>query len=244
MAKKGEKKKAFSYTVTNRNPRELPAYGIAEAARYLRMPPATLRSWVFGRYYPTESGKKFFHPVIILPQRKHHLLSFINLVEAHVLDAIRREHGVSLRKVRTTLNYLKKSFPSSHPLAEQSFETDGLNLFIQRYGQLINISQAGQLAIRSLFEAYLRRIERDASGLPARLFPFTRKRQPEEPKKIVIDPLVSFGRPILAGTGIRTEIVAERYKAGESVDDLAEDYNRDRLDIEEAIRCELQVEAA
>jgi uncharacterized protein (DUF433 family) len=55
---------------------------------------------------------------------------------------------------------------------------------------------------------------------------------------------VSFGRPVLAGTGIPTAVIAERYKAGESMDDLADDYGRRRLEIEEAIRCELSVEAA
>jgi uncharacterized protein (DUF433 family) len=60
----------------------------------------------------------------------------------------------------------------------------------------------------------------------------------------VIDPRISFGCQILAGSGIPTAIVAERYKAGESIDELAEDYGRERLDIEEAIRCELDVEAA
>lgn len=65
-----------------------------------------------------------------------------------------------------------------------------------------------------------------------------------EPKTIVIDPQVSFGRPVLAGTGIPTAVIAERYIAGESVDDLADDYGRRRLEIEEAIRCELSLEAA
>jgi uncharacterized protein (DUF433 family) len=49
---------------------------------------------------------------------------------------------------------------------------------------------------------------------------------------------------VLAGTGIPTAIVAERYKAGESIDELAEDYGRSRKEIEEAIRCELWLEAA
>ena len=226
------------------DPRELPAYRIPEAAHYLRTPEATLRSWVVGRSYPTEAGPKIFRPIIVLADKQDHLLSFMNLVEAHVLDAIRRKHDIPLGKVRRALDYLRSKFPSKHPLADQRFETDSLNLFVEKYGRLINISQDGQLAIRNLLEAHLRRIERDEAGLAVRLFPFTRKRQPEEPKVVVIDPYISFGRPVLVGTGIATAIIAERYKAGESVDQLAEDYDRQRLEIEEAIRCELQVEAA
>jgi uncharacterized protein (DUF433 family) len=77
-----------------------------------------------------------------------------------------------------------------------------------------------------------------------RLYLFTRKRDLREPKVGVIDPHISYGRPILVGTGIPTAVVAERYKAGESVDELAEDYGRSRNEIEEAIRCELWLEAA
>jgi len=223
---------------------ETPSYTISEASHYLRVPMATIRSWVVGRYYPTESGKKFFKPIVSVFANEPLLLSFINLVEIHVLDAVRREHSVSLKKIRTALNYLQQKLPSKHPLADQTFETDGLNLFIQMYGHLINISQDGQLAMKTLLEGYLHRIERGPSGLPIRLYPFTRKRQIDEPKAVVIDPYVSFGRPVLAGTGIATVIIAERYKAGESTDELAEDYNRPRPDIEEAIRCELQLEAA
>jgi uncharacterized protein (DUF433 family) len=98
--------------------------------------------------------------------------------------------------------------------------------------------------MKELLETYLKRVERDAKGIALRLYPFTRKRASEEPRSVVIDPFVSFGKPVLAGTGIPTAIVAERYKAGESVGQLSADYGRLDLDIEEAIRCELELEAA
>jgi uncharacterized protein (DUF433 family) len=225
-------------------PGELPAYTVPEAAHYLLIPRATVWSWVAGRPYPTKAGRRFFKPVIALPKAHPPVLSFINLIEAHVLDAIRREHQIPLDKVRTAINYLKTQFGSEHPLADHRFETDGLDLFIQEFGRLINITQSGQLAMRQLLQAHLRRVERDPSGLAVRLYPFTRKRQSNEPKVVMIDPSISFGRPVLSGTGIPTGVIAERYKAGESVGELATDYGRPPLDIEEAIRCELQVEAA
>jgi len=39
-------------------------------------------------------------------------------------------------------------------------------------------------------------------------------------------------------------VIAERYKAGESIDALAADYGRETGDIEEAIRCELRLAEA
>jgi uncharacterized protein (DUF433 family) len=228
----------------HKSPEEQPAYSITEASRYLSIPTATLRSWVAGRKYPTDGGPKFFRPIIQLPDDARAGLSFVNLVEAHVLDAIRRHHQVPLSKIREAIQYLQKHFSSKHPLAEQRFQTDEIDLFIERFGRLINVTQSGQIALRELLRAHLHRIEHDASGTAVRLYPFTRKRDLHEPKVVVIDPQISYGRPVLVGTGIPTAIVAERYKAGESIDELAEDYGRSRKEIEEAIRCELWLEAA
>jgi len=238
------RRRPFKTFVKSDEARSLPAYRIVDAARYLNIPTSTLRSWVSGQRYQTQEGPQFFRPVIAISSEKPPLLSFLSLVEAHVLDAIRRKHGIPLPKIRIALDYLAQRFPSDHPLATQEFESDGLNLFLEKFGQLINISQAGQLAMREILRAYLQRIERDDSGFPCRLYPFTRKGRPDEPRAVVIDPYVSFGRPVLAGTGVPTAVIADRYKAGESIESLADDYGRDRLEIEDAIRSELQLEAA
>jgi uncharacterized protein (DUF433 family) len=227
-----------------KSPEEQPAYSLTEASRYLSIPSATLRSWVAGRNYPTESGPRFFRPIIQLPDDVRAGLSFVNLVEAHVSGAIQRHHQVPLSKIRKAIHYLRKHFSSKHPLAEQRFQTDGIDLFIDKFGQLINVTQSGQIALRELLKAHLHRVEHDATGTVVRLYPFTRKHDLHEPKVVVIDPHISYGRPVLVGTGIPTAVVAERYKAGESIDELAEDYGRSRKEIEEAIRCELWLEAA
>ena len=99
--------------------------------------------------------------------------------------------------------------------------------------------------MRDLLKAHLRRIDRDDKGLPLRLYPFTRRAdQTDQPKNIVIDPFISFGKAVITGTGVSTEVVAERFKAGESADELANDYGCAREKIEEAIRCELSLAEA
>ncbi len=213
--------------------REMPAYGVPEAAHYLGIPASTVRYWAAGR--PGLSK-----PLIKAAAKDPLVLSFLNLVELHVLGAIRRKHEVSLPKVRTAILYLRKQFKSDHPLASHELETDGLDLFVEKYGQLINISSAGQTAMRAVLAASLERIERDRIGVPIKLYPFTRNDMRHAPKLVVIDPQLSFGRPVIAGTGLATEIIAERYKAGESLDELAQDYGREKAEIEEVIRCELE----
>jgi len=228
---------------TTDDPRLLPAYSVAEAAHYLRMPEETLRSWVVGRLYPVAGQPKRSRPLIRLDDPKRQYLSFINLVEAHVLAAIRRRHGVKLPKVRIALDYVRRQFHVPRPLIDQAFQTDGLDLFVERYGDLINASQDGQRAMKEIIGVYLKRIERDPKGLPIKLYPFTRDTQAEaapasDPRVVVMNPTVSFGRPVIAGTGIPVSSIYERYKAGDSVAELAQDFNLETGAIEEAIRCE------
>jgi uncharacterized protein (DUF433 family) len=194
--------------------------------------------------YGEASDRKRFKPLIEPAARSPVALSFINLIEAHVLAAIRRKHRVDMPAVRRTIDFLKREFGSPHPLADHKFETDGVNLFISHYGDFISVSQGGQLAVRELLKAHLRRIDRDDKGFPLRLYPFTRVDETEQPKNIVIDPFISFGKAVITGTGISTDIVAERFKAGESADELASDYGCAREKIEEAIRCELSLAEA
>jgi uncharacterized protein (DUF433 family) len=219
--------------------RELPAYSIAEAAHYLTVPDATVRYWA--------TGQDNYEPLIEIPATQPALLSFINLVELHVLAAIRRKHTVPMPKVRAAIEYLKRNTRTAndkrHPLISKQLETDGLDLFIQRYGELVNISQDGQMAMREVMNAALHRIERDSKGIPIKLYPYTRSDFREAPSMVVIDPALSAGRPVIAGTGLATEVIAERYKAGESIEELARDYERQEEEIEEAVRCELRAAA-
>ncbi len=214
--------------------RELPAYGVAEAAAYLHIPAATLRSWVVGRTYPRTSDRGSFPPLIEVPNAEAGLLSFNNIVEAHVLRSLRTRHGVPIRAVRPALTYAEKQLKIGRLLLSEELQTSGGDLFLERFGQLINLTKSGQLAVKRLLEVHLRRVERDAQDLPARLFPFLTGDM-DGSRSVVIDPGVSFGRPMLAGTGVSTGAVVQRIDAGELVKDLAEDYGIDQAMIEQAV---------
>jgi uncharacterized protein (DUF433 family) len=214
-----------------RDVRTVPAYSFADAARYLRLPLPTLRHWSLGL------GK--VPPVFRLDDPDRHFLSFMNLVEAHILAGIRRKHGVGLKQIRRALDYVQRKCEVHRPLIDQSFQTDGRFLFIERLEQLINASKGGQLAMPDLLPQ-LARIDRDEAGLPAKLFPFTRSvdasRPTPDPKLVVMNPLVSFGRPSVGG--VATDTIWSRFRAGDSPNHLAADYGLALEAIEEAIRCE------
>ena len=223
--------------------RLVPTYSLGDVARFLRLPKATVRSWVMGRPYPTQDGRAFFEPLIRAEKTKPVLLSFLNLVELHVLSAMRRRYMVKLDKVREALLYGSERLDVDRPLAHQVFFTDGVDLFVKESERLLNVSKSGQVELRRALEEHLKRIERDDTGLAVRLFPFTRKETGDTPRMIVIDPSFSFGQPSLVELGIPTGILADRYKAGESIGTLARDYGCSGALVEEAIRWELPLAA-
>jgi uncharacterized protein (DUF433 family) len=219
--------------------RQLPAYAISEAAGYLQLPTSTLRSWLLGvRNYDARGTARLFKPVIEIADPKKKQMSFINLVEAFVLAGIRREHEVPLPKVRKALDYVRRSFGTRRPLAEEQFETDGADLFVEKYCALVGVSQEGQLQMRELIRDRLKRVHRDPKGLPEKIVLFRAAGAGEGRADVIIDPKRSFGRPVLDGLGVRTTVVFERFMAGDNIEVLARDYAVPAQAVQDAIRCE------
>jgi uncharacterized protein (DUF433 family) len=208
-----------------------PAYPFVEAEHYLHIPITTLRAWCL--------GQRGCQPVIRLDGKRVEGLSFLNMIEAHVLSAIRSEHRIPLPKVREALRYVSRRLDMDRPLAQAQFATKGVELFVEVLDRILNVSKGGQVEIADLIRVHLQRIDRDARGVPIRLYPFTRKQPDKEAiKSVVMDPRIAFGRPVLVGTAVPTSVLADRFKAGDNLIDLAQDYGAQAEAIEEAIRCE------
>jgi uncharacterized protein (DUF433 family) len=211
---------------------DTPIYGISEAAQYLRVPLTTLTYWVKG-------GRS---PLINLASADPSRLSFNNLLECHVLSSLRSIYNLRIPKVRGALAELTRHVRHRHPLIDQVFMTDRRDLFIEHLGEIIALAPGGQTQIRETVGYYMERVEQDPNGL-FKLYPFVMGRTPHEPKLILINPSVGFGKPVIAGTGISTAVVASRFNARESIDDLASEYSVKPQQIEEAIRWEQRTAA-
>lgn len=213
--------------------RDAPAYTVAEAAHYLRLPAATLRSWALGRQYRTAQGGARFRPLIRPASRKPPLLSFWNLIEAHVLRSLRTEHGVSVPALRSALKYAEKELGIERLLLRPELRTNAGSVFLEKYGALIELSASGQLAMQRVLQEYLKRIEWDRSKLPVQLYPFLPAGEAEKERPIVIDARLAFGRPVIASKSISTRAIADRIDVGEPVADVAAEYGLDASEIEQ-----------
>ena len=223
-----------------KDPRTMPLYSAAEIARITQVAPSTVRSWVFRAPI---GGGRHSSPIIVPADIKARRLSFENLVEVHVLSALRREHGVTLQTVRKAVRFLQKRLDDKHPLASREMLTDGVHVFVQHLGKLVGASQQGQQALEDVIWPYLKRVERDLSGQSVRLFPITRLGADspalESPRSVAVDPRMRFGRPFLVDCGVETSAIADRVRAGESIAAIVADFGVDKEAVEEAVRYEL-----
>ena len=218
-----------------------PAYRAAEVAQMLALPAGTVKAWSFGHDYLHRDGRpKRFIKLIDVADVAAKLLSFANVCELHVLAAMRRNHRLPMPVVRDSLDYVAGRLGLQRPLIAREFKTNGIGLFIEHAGTLVNVSQQGQTGLRGDFETALERIERNKQGHPVRLFPFTRTAASlsDQPPAVVIDPRMAFGRPALTRGGVTTAVVEDRFRAGDSPVDMAQDYGVAQEDIWEAIRFE------
>lgn len=221
-----------------RDPRAIGIYPLADAARFVRVPVATLRSWCVGRDYSTTAGGRRWEPIIATADVSSGRvrLSFKNLVEAHVLSVL-RDRDVSLDAIRSAVSFIRREFKTDHPFADVDAKSDRMHVYVEHLGQLWNASRGGQAAFEPIIARYLQRIERDENGIAQRLFPFTADREVEAPRLVVIDPRRRFGRPIIPG-GVETWVIHNRWRAGESTDEIAQDLDVSSAAVEEALRFE------
>ncbi len=161
-------------------------------------------------------------------------------------------------KVRDAIEILRQKFETLHPLADVDLLAGGTEMYLEEVGQLLNVGMGNQIGMDFL-RAYLGRIDRHfdagSSASPAlapamRLYPFvvppvqvgkrkTAKVIIEDRSKLIsVDPYVYFGRPVITGTGIPTEAIAERFWGGDPISDLVRDFERNQAEIEYAIRYE------
>ena len=218
--------------------REQPLYSVKEAAYYIGVEPQTLKTWFFGRPYDTKyEGEKFWQRVIVPADPELKLLSFFNLVEAHILAATRYEHRVPFWAVRDAISNIAQSAPNSpHPLLSDDFFTNGRLLFVKQIKEYVNITNE-QLSLE-IMDSFIVRVIRNGTNpfrdkQPYKIYPL----RPEEPKDNVISIMagISGSRPIIDGTRIPVMSIWKRHRAGEDDNFIADDYEIDPAKVRRAI---------
>lgn len=220
------------------DPRSLSAYTYADAARVLNIPRSTLSAWKKGQDYKSrERGHVVFEEAIATDLLDG--LSYYDLVEAFILRSLRTKHGYKLKTVREALRVAQKEYGIERLFLHRAFRHDGgKEFFLDRLNDLATLSHGHQLVMKTVLDDYLQRIEYAPDDLSALFRPVIQQLGVSAPALIVVNPLMSFGRPVVERTGIRTSAIVMRVDAGELRPHIIEDFGLDPQEFEQALLLE------
>ncbi|MEM9455864.1 MAG: DUF433 domain-containing protein [Myxococcota bacterium] len=100
----------------------------------------------------------------------------------------------------------------------------------------ISMTYPGQRVLPLPVDDIFRRIEIEQGNVVVRVRPFSRPDDPYgDPERIELDPRRRFGRPITRPNGFDVAALWDRRRWGESTEELMEDLDAEREEIEEAL---------
>lgn len=219
------------------NPLASGAYTLPDVARLLGLPLGKLRSWVAG-VAQEESRRLPAGPFAHQSSGRDRNVDFYTLIELFTVAELRRS-GLTMKTLRECRAELSGRFGTPYPFALKGLLTDGRRL-IKELGEnaLLELGTGGQSAFEAVVVPFCRRIDFDsASQHAARYFPLGR----ETP--VVVSPLHAFGRPVILGTNLATETIASRVRGGDSVEDLAVEFQLPAAHLDSAWRFEARLAA-
>lgn len=197
----------------------VPNYRVGDAARYAKIDPQTVAAW---------------QKRMLSKREKREELSYLQLIELAVVAAARKA-GMKLKDIEAARKYASAKLQSEFPFAEYQFKTDGKHLLFDdaeltdgKPDSWVSADQGGQLVWKEIVNK-LREFEyQDGRVLRWRVAGLK--------SPIVIDPRISFGAPTIRG--IATWVIKGRHQAGESDQDIADDFNIEVPDVRKALKFE------
>ncbi len=193
---------------------------MAESARYAGTSSRIVSHW---HYYHGEVGPA------IKGKEKGKPLSYFQLIEVAFVATMRRAN-ISLQKIRKAREFASQTFEVEYPFAELRWQTEGKHLLLElgdilgekEFGKLIVADKSGQEAWKPIMAERFEQFEYEESiALKWHVCGLN--------NPILIDPRVSFGAPTIHG--LPTWTLKGRREAGETVDEISEDFNLDVRDI-------------
>jgi uncharacterized protein (DUF433 family) len=219
-----------------KNPVDLPRYTYRDAGRATGVPATTIAAWFRGQAWHKGKSAGFFRPVLQRPDFKDPRLSYNNVLEVHILRALRTTHEIRLEKVREAILTAQRQYSIPRLLLSNQLYAGGGELFLTAYSELVHLSSGNQTVMRDLFVQYLKRITvQEAETDLLAFYPFPKNPALGTQKLILVSPHVAFGAAVISRLGVSTATIASRVNAGEERASIVEDYGLLEDEFDEAV---------
>ena len=206
-------------------------FTLRETAAYLGVPKSTVHWWA--------RSQDADHALITcFPSRgRQATVPFIGFAEAFVLSSFRRA-GVPLQRIRPAVEVLEREIGVEHALASKRLYTDGAEVlfdYANKSGALevmeLTVVRTQQRQFTEVVRDYLRRIHYGGDGWAQSVQLPTYERA-----EVIVDPRIAFGLPLVVHGGARVEDLVDRFQAGDSVSEIAADFDVPSDEVEDVIR--------
>lgn len=209
-------------------------YSYADSDRIAGVSRGTSKRWLEGYTHRQADGSKSSLPPVTSGRDvTGEGVSFSDLIEIVAIGAF-RDLGFSVRAVRRIVEACQERFDVRHPLSTLEFKSGGRDVFVKKDSVLHDVlKRKGQRAWDDILGPFLATLDyRDSYAY--RWWPLGKDRP------IVVDPEYGYGQPVVAGSGVRTEDIVERLRAGDMPEEIAYDFNVSHAEVDSAIQYEVQ----
>ena len=201
-------------------------YGFAEADRITGAPRGASKRWTRGWCRWRNDVQVACAPVtggIRRPEASG--ISFHDLIEVATIIRL-REIGLSLHRIREAVRRCQDTLALRRPLVAEWIRSEGSEFFLQGGDGPIEAR-----AWHEVLDPFLDGIEYEGR--------VARRWLPEgRGLRVIVDPDYGFGLPVVAGSGVRTEIILEQWQGGRAHEQIAADFGVTREEVAHAIRFE------
>jgi uncharacterized protein (DUF433 family) len=215
-------------------------YTEAEAARLLRVPQNTLNYWLEGG---EQRGRQYKPVIRVQPRGSRASVTWAEFVEAGLLREYRRTHGVPMAELRAFIDRIRQEFGVPYPLADRRPYVSGKELLSEAQDAaglsadfcLVAVVR-GQYVLTPPADSFYKRVTWEGDTAAA----WRPHDDPHSP--VLMRPDSRFGRPSV--NGISTEAIWEHSEAGETVDDIASEFDLADDNVRWALAYEISARAA
>jgi len=209
-------------------------YSIPEAARLLKTPGQTVRSWARGYTYLLDSKPKHIGPILTYdyPElAEEYILTFVDLVELYVVRMLRNRE-VPMQTIKEAARRLREKTGAKHPFAVRGIDTYARRVFHTNESGIEELG-AYQYVIESVVKPFFKTLDYEdiKAGNVLRMWPIGHGR-------IVLDPKRSFGKPIVHKSAVPTFPLYRMRLAGETPERIARWYEIPVQSVKDAIEYE------
>jgi uncharacterized protein (DUF433 family) len=217
----------------------LPLYTYSESDFLANVSRGTSSRWLSGYAYRREDGILVKQPPVTPGVDTEAGVSFVDLIEIAAIGKLKKI-GWSLPAIRGIVQNCQQLLHVERPFAALKFKIGGREIFVPSNGVLLEVGRKkGMTAWNEVLAPFLEELDYSQElELVRRWWPLGRVHP------VVVDPEYGHGLPVILNSGVRTEIVFERFLAGALAKEIANDFNVSEVDVERALQFETLRRAA